>query len=404
MRENGQSQFDPARPVTLAETGAAGPPPGGFYDGDYAFGPTIDYPTALAFFEDNPALFRLNAAQTLTNELASDYDIDEAITAAYGMGRFRIGDLDVIAGVRVERTDATYAANSVRDTDGDRVLELSDIVPLRFDRKYTDVLPSVHLNYRPTRDVVIRAAYTNTIGRPNFSDQVPTFSEASGVGTAGNPDLQPYQSMGLDLSAEYYPNRDSVFSAAVFYKRIENPIFSRILLDTEFAGVELTSLTQPFNADDGYILGVEANAQTRFAFLPAPFDGFGASVNATYAKSEVEVVGREAEDIPFFRQADWIVNAALFYEAGPFEARLAMNFRDDFIVNIGTSTAADIYDKARTVFDARVSYRLAQGVEVFGSASNITGAPQAFYQTNKRQIYSREIYGYNADFGVSLSF
>jgi TonB-dependent receptor len=320
------------------------------------------------------------------------------------MGQFDFGPLSVIAGVRVERTDATYRANSVRDTDGDRVLELSDIVPLSFDQKYTDVLPSVHVNYRPSPDVAIRAAYTNTIGRPNFSDQVPTFSETSGVGTAGNPDLQPYKSMGLDFSAEYYPNRDSVFSAAVFYKKIKNPVFSRILLNTDFAGVELTSLTQPFNADKGYILGFEANAQTRFGFLPAPFDGLGASVNVTHSDSEVEVVGRENEKIPFFRQADWIVNAALFYEKGPLEARLALSYRDDFIVNIGSSTASDIYDKARTVIDARVSYRLFDGFEVFGSLSNLSNAPQAFYQTVKRQIYSREIYSFNADFGVSLSF
>lgn len=407
VRENSQSQFDPARPVTFADTGSVLPPPDDFYEGDYAFGfgPTIDYPQALRFFEANQStLFRENAAQTLINDLGVDYDIDETILAGYGMGQFEFGPLRVIAGVRVERTDATYRANSVRDTDGDRVLELSDIVPLSFDQKYTDVLPSVHVNYRPSSAIAIRAAYTNTIGRPNFSDQVPTFSETSGVGTAGNPDLQPYKSMGLDLSAEYYPNRDSIFSAALFYKRIKNPVFSRILLNTDFAGIELTSLTQPFNADKGYILGVEANAQTRFSFLPSPLDGFGASVNVTYADSEVEVVGREREKVPFFRQADWIVNAALFYERGPLEARLAVNFRDDFIVNIGSSTASDIYDKARTVVDARVSYRLFDGFELFGSVSNINDAPQAFYQTIRRQIYSREIYSFNADFGVSLSF
>ena len=408
VRENSQSQFDPVRAtLNLADTGAVLPPPDDFYEGDYrfGFGPTIDYPVALAFFRDNPALFRQNAAQTLINDLGSDYDIDETILAGYGMAQFESGPVTVIAGVRVERTDATYRANAVRDTDRNRVLELSDIVPLTFDQKYTDVLPSVHVNYRATDNVVVRAAYTNTIGRPNFSDQVPTFNETTtGVGVAGNPDLQPYQSMGLDLSAEYYPNRDSVFSAAVFYKRIKNPVFSRLLLNTEFAGVPLTSLTQPFNADKGYILGFEANAQTRFGFLPAPLDGFGASVNVTTTDSEVDVVGRERETIPFFRQADWIVNAALFYEKGPLEARLALNYRDDFIVNIGDSIAADIYDKARTVIDARVSYRLFDGVEMFGSVSNLNDAPQAFYQTVKRQIYSREIYSFNADFGVNLSF
>lgn len=403
-RENSQQQFDPARALTLTETGAVGPTPDDFYNGDYDFGPTIDYPTALRFFESNPDRFRLNATQTLINERAVDYDIDEKILAAYAMGQVELGDLSVIGGVRVERTDATYSAFSIRDTDRDGTLEVEDIVPLSFDNKYTDILPSVHLNYRPTRSIALRAAWTNTIGRANFSDQVPTFSESSGAGEAGNPDLQPYKSMGLDVSAEYYPDRDSVFSAAVFYKKIENPIFSRILLNTSFAGVPLTSLSQPFNAEEGHILGIEANAQTRFTFLPAPFDGFGASVNVTYADSEVKVVDRPGEKIPFFRQADLIANAALFYEKGPFEARLAVNYRDDFIVFIGTSPEGDIYDKARTVLDARVSYRLREGLEIFGSVSNFGDAPQAFYQARRSQIFSREIYSYNADFGISLSF
>jgi hypothetical protein len=50
VRENSQSQFDPARPVTFAETGSVLPPPEDFYEGDYAFGfgPTIDYRQASA--------------------------------------------------------------------------------------------------------------------------------------------------------------------------------------------------------------------------------------------------------------------------------------------------------------------------------------------------------------------
>jgi hypothetical protein len=90
--------------------------------------------------------------------------------------------------------------------------------------------------------------------------------------------------------------------------------------------------------------------------------------------------------------------------AGPFEARVAVSYRDDFIVNVGTDVGTDIYQQARTVVDARMSYKLSDAIEVFGSVSNINDAPNTFYQTTRDRTYAREIYSYNADFGVSLRF
>lgn len=403
-RDNRQQLFLPTAAITSTTAGSVLPPPEDFFNGVFQFGPTIDYRAFLDFFEANPNLFALDAASTLINDNSLDYDIHEKIYAGYAMAELRFGDLSAIGGVRIERTDARYAAFAIRDSNGNGTLEPADILPLTFSNKYTDVLPSIHLNYQLSPDAVIRAAWTNTLGRPDYDASVPTFQEDGGVGTAGNPDLQPFRSLGFDLSAEYYPDAESILSAAVFYKRIKNPIFTRTIQGTSFAGIPLTSLSQPQNADDGYILGVEANVQRRFTFLPAPFDGFGVSVNATYTTSEVNVPGRENENIPFFRQADWIANAALFYEKGPFEARFAVNYRDDFIVNIGDSAASDIYDQSRTVFDARASYRILEGVEIFASVSNFGDTALTFFQTTSNQIFSKQIYSFNADFGVSLNF
>ncbi|WP_375428957.1 TonB-dependent receptor domain-containing protein, partial [uncultured Sphingomonas sp.] len=367
-----------------------------FYNGDYRFGPAIDYRQVLRFYEENAALVRLDAPQTAINERSLDYRIEEDIYAGYGMVSLAIGDLTAIGGVRVERTEGRYDAFSIRSATG--------ITPLTFDKKYTDVLPSVHLNYRPRPDVILRAAWTNTIGRPNYDASVPTFAEDNGAGTAGNPDLEPYKSLGFDLSAEYYPDTDSIFSVGLFYKRLENPIFTRTLRNTSFAGVPLLTLSQPQNADRGELFGIEANLQRRLTFLPAPLDGFGVSVNGTYVTSDVTVPGREDEDIPFFRQSDFTANASLFFEHGGFEARVAVNYRDDFIENVGASTASDVYQKARTVIDARASYQVTRALTVFGSLSNLNEAPNTFYQTNRDQIFSREIYSFNGDVGVSLRF
>ena len=403
-RNNSQAQQLPTMATTFAGTGAVLPPPENFYEGEYQFGPAIDYSGVLDFFADNPALIRLDEVTTAFNELSSDYNLNEKIYAGYGMVSGEVGSLNVIGGVRVEHTDGRYDAFAIRDTNGNGALEVSDIVPLSFNRQYTDFLPSFHFNYRPTPEFQIRGAYTNTIGRPNYDAIVPTFEEDSGEGAAGNPNLEPYSSMGLDLSAEYYPDADSIVSVAAFYKKIENPIFTRTTMNTSFAGIPLESLSQPQNADDGELFGIEVNFVTRFTFLPSPLDGLGASVNATYVDSSVTVPGRETEDIPFFRQSDWLGSGALFYEKGPFEARIAVSYRDDYISSIGSSTASDIYNKSRFVLDARASYRILKGIEIFASASNLTDETLTLYQTTKDQTYAREVYGINADFGISAQF
>jgi TonB-dependent receptor len=398
-RDNLQSQRDAVGNSTLAGTGAVLPTPGDFYDGDYNFGPAINYQAVLDYYKANPGLIALNATQTAINDKSLDYHIHEKIYAGYGMASLTFGDLTAIGGIRVERTEGSYDAFQIRTTTG--------ISPLAFDHDYTHVLPSVHLNYRARPDVTLRAAWTNTIGRPNYDASVPTFTEDSGAGTAGNPDLKPYTSMGLDFSAEYYPGADSILSIGAFYKKLKNPIFTQTTQNTSFAGVALLTLSQPQNAKSGELYGIEANAQRRFTFLPAPFDGLGLSVNGTYVSSKVKVPGREAEDIPFFGQSKWIANAALFFEKGPIEARFAVAYRTAYIANVGTpaqKTTGDVYQAARTVLDARISYKLMKGVEIFGSLSNLGKAPLTYYQTNKNQTYSRETYSFNGDFGVSVRF
>ncbi|HWK35467.1 TonB-dependent receptor [Sphingomonas sp.] len=396
-RDNTQTQQLAVGTSTFLQTGAVLPPPEDFYTSRYNFGPAMDYQKVLDYYAANPALLTLDTLQTAINEASLDYNIREKIYAGYGMASLKFGDLTAIGGVRVERTEGRYHAFSVRAGG-------TDIEPLSFKQSYTHVLPSVHLNYRPGRKFTLRAAWTNTIGRPNYDATVPTFTEDAGAGSAGNPNLKPYTSMGLDLSAEFYPSSDTIYSIGVFHKRLKNPVFTQTLFNTSFAGVPLLTLSQPQNADSGELTGVEVNLQQRFTFLPAPLDKFGASVNGTYITSSVDVPGRLNESIPFFRQSKKILNASLFYEAGPFEARVAVSYRDKFLEAISDSAATDVYQEPRTAVDARVSYKINSAIEVFGSLSNIGEAPNSFYQGNRYQTYSREMYSFNGDFGVSLRF
>jgi len=404
MRDVERARYDPVDDFTLADNNFALPGPENFHEGRYVFGPILDFAAHEAFFAANPGAFELNEEATLERAFNSDYEVDEDIYAGYLMASAEAGPLNLIVGFRIERTSASYSAFSVRDTDGDGDLEPEDITPISGETSYTHVLPSIHMKYAASDDLTIRAAWTNTIGRPNYEDVVPFFEEEDGEGEAGNPDLEAFESMGLDLSIEYYFQQTGIFSVGVFYKDIKNPIFTRRTDDIMFNGVMLDQLDQPENAESGELFGVEVNWQQQFEFLPQPLDGFGASANFTYVDSNVDVIGREADGLPFFRQSDIIYNVALYYAKGPFEARVAVTYRDDYLIAVGTSLDTDEYFDDRAKWDFKTSYNLTDNFTVFGTVKNFTDASRREYQGVSSRLLADEIYSWTGLFGVSANF
>ena len=67
-----------------------------------------------------------------------------------------------IAGARAEFTDTTVAGTQAQNGPGNIFLGLGCLAQ---SRRYTDVLPGVNLRYEATKNLVLRAAWTNTLAR-----------------------------------------------------------------------------------------------------------------------------------------------------------------------------------------------------------------------------------------------
>lgn len=383
--------------------------PSDFLDGRFNFGPQINYSAAEQFLRDNLSRFTPDAATTRTDSLVTDFSASEEVLAGYGMANFEFHGVTVIAGLRVEQTNADYEAYDLRTG-------VTGTPPLRQGgTDYTNVLPSIHLRAEPMENLVLRAAWSNTIGRPNYTDIVPRRQIEStqisagvfrGAGSEGNPDLEPFESMNLDVSVEYYLTPAGILSFGAFYKDIDNPIYNRttdqtnVTLDGQF--FDLLSLTRPTNADNGTIKGLEVNYQQQFTFLPSPFDGLGFSANGTLVDSEVEVFGR-TDKIPFFRQSDTLGNVAIFYEKYGFSARLALAHRSDYVDALNLP-GLDLHVAERNQLDFKASYEIREGLEIFGSVLNINDVPLQTYLGEESRVSSREIYGVSAAAGLNFRF
>ena len=400
FRDRENRNFTGADRFTLADTGLFLPAPSVF-DGLYDLGPILDFRGHETLFASNPEMFEFDAEGSAINSTASDYTIEETISAAYGLVSVDFGKTTVLGGVRVEYTDATYDAFLVQEPLVD---PRNPGVPISDKTSYTDVLPSLHVTYRPKDNVLIRGAWTNTIGRPNYEDVAPRFEVDDDEGEAGNADLKPFESMAFDVSFEYYFEPSGIASIGLFYKDIKNPIFSRTTDDVVFRGIALDELQQPENADSGQLLGVELNWQRQFVNLPKPWDGLGATVNLTFVDSEVDVFGREADNLPFVRQADQIGNFALFYRFLRFEARLAANYRDAYLQSIGGDLTEDVYFAERTQIDLKLTYDASENVSLFAEIQNIDDESRREFQGVSSRLFADEIYGWTGLIGATYAF
>jgi TonB-dependent receptor len=378
----------------------------------YEIGPAIDHRAADAFFGENSGDFELSEDDSREVSAEADYRVEEDITAGYLMGSVDFRNYSLTGGVRVERTEAEYTATDIVFEDGDLAPEL----PIRRGEKdYTNWLPGLLARWTVRDNLLVRGAWTNTVGRAPYEDLVPfrvfelepDGDAFQGEVSEGNPDLDPLESMNLDFAVEWYMRTGGILALAAFYKDIDNPIFTRVttLENVEYEGRLFTELerSRPENAVSGEILGIEFNYQQQFRALPAPFDGLGVSFNYTWTDSEARVFDRD-DRLPFFLQSDHIANAAVFWEKHGFEVRAALAYRSEYLDEVSDDVETDIYVDSRTQVDLKGSYDFTNGLTIFLELLNVTDEPLRYFSGRSSRLAENEIYSWNALLGAQYRF
>lgn len=377
----------------------------------YLITPTIGADAIAAFTKDpaNAKYFVLDTATSLANATLLDIDLDENIASGYVMANLDFGAITVTPGLRVERTDLTI--------QGFQLQNGTNVVPVTERHKYTDFLPSLIVRVEPARNMVMRFAYTRSVGRPNYSDLTPGGAisyEDNGDGTfdgsvsLGNPQLKPYVSDGLDATAEWYFAKGGMLSIGAFAKFIKNPIYtsSYTLLNTPYGGrtYAILGFSQKLNGDSAEILGLEAAYRQQFDFLPGLWSGFGIEANVTFIDSDLTVPGR-VDPAAFPEQSELLFGAQLFYQKGPIEASIAYHHTGRALISLGTNTLTDQHNDDLRRLDAKASFAITENIKLFFEAQNLTDEPTRQYQGERRDwVIQNERYGRTFYAGASVRF
>jgi TonB-dependent receptor len=367
-----------------------------FLDGRYDLTPYLSQDRVENILNDATFTGAQNHARD-----AENFDGTEEVVAGYGMAELYAGSkLLIVPGVRLEYTRADFVGRDVRfDSTGNWI----GSPPLEAKTNYTIPLPDVHVRYAATPDTNLRFAVTRSIARPNFYDAVPYRAQDDSALTValGTPGLKPTKSWNVDAMAEHYFKSVGVVSAGVFYKHLDDYIYTYSLQQT--IGDSQYLVTQPLNGDAATLRGVEIAVQDRLKFLPAPLDGLGVYANYTYTDSTAHFPGH-AGHATLPGQSKHVGNIAGSYEKGGFTGRVSVNFHGNYLDTVGATNVTDRYYDTNRQLDIVLLQKISHHAHLYLNLLNANDALLRYYQGVPDRVQQEEHYHWWAEFGVKVEF
>ena len=312
----------------------------------------------------------------LPGNAARSFEVGEDTIAAYGQVNAAFGDLALNAGIRWVQTKT--------DTSGSRFVD-DGVLPVNNRGKSESWLPAFNARYSITPDMVVRAALTRSLTRPDLDALTPTEFVNSGprTGTRGNPNLLPYTADQLDLSYEWYFHQGALFNLGFFHKRIKNlitqeTVFEQATFPDQITGLPTTetiAFTQPTNGNSARVTGYEVGIQSPFYFLPGVLNRFGGILNYTRADNEARTRAANGvvtkSDLPGLSKNAY--NAVLYYEHEGWDARLAYAWRDDYrrADPVGAQFGAVRYVRGFGQLDFSMTIPIAERFQLSADVTNL---------------------------------
>lgn len=390
-------------------------------DSRFARIPWISVVKAWSAFQADPRLFTQTPAQVVAGRTAtitgSEF-VRERVSAGYAQVEANLFQrLNVLTGVRFERTaldglgpffdptavwvrnpDGSFARTPTgarsRKAEAGAVGSLQELALVRkergfrADRTYDGYYPSVHLTYNLRPNLLARASYASTYGRPDFTEIIPntaiTELDANndpnvldGRIRLRNPALKPWSAKNYDLSLEYYTPQGGLFSAGAFRKDITDFFVDSTRLATpedlsdfglapQYLGWEINTTA---NGGKARVDGFEFNVQHSLQLLGAWAAPYGIFLNGSKLTLSGDQKGSFGGFVP--ESFSWGVKAN--YQRLRLIAR--WNYRGPQLRSVFEALGPNgaQYTVRRTTMDLNTDFRINSRLTLFANLQNVFG-------------------------------
>ncbi|MFC6981077.1 TonB-dependent receptor [Microbulbifer taiwanensis] len=284
----------------------------------------------------------------------------------------------------------------------------------------------------------------------DYQAQYLAMSPANSV-RIGNPSLDPMRAANLDLSLSYY-GEDTFLEGALFYKAIDDFIVDAAGVDINISelgfhvpveqvdlfhidpNLTLTNASTYLNGESAKVYGAELSFSQYFDGrweshnIGRWLDNIFIQSNLTVQRSDGKVGDTvRVSTIQLPEQADMAANLTLGWENDTFSLRLIANYTSEILKRIGSCTAsdiekdaalgfaqncndwADVYQDEAVAFDIKANYRVADGINLYLDAINITDSVDQYYFSGNRDsggpiLFNVEQYGPGYQLGLTVDF
>ena len=276
-------------------------------------------------YQANPSHFTLDQNAKRINEINGSKHAEELISAAYIRGDLQMVErrLKLIGGVRMEQTNV----------DAEGPLQESGRTPAglpqttyvdrgaKVEKEYLRLFPSLNVSYNLRENLIARAAYYHSIGRPNFDqyagglslpDETLPPSPLNRI-SVNNAAIKPWEADTVSTRLEYYFEGVGQFSVGAFRRDFENffgnttfqatPEFLALYgLDPNVYGA-YDVVTQHNISSTVRMTGVDVSYKQALTFLPRWARGVQVFANAAKQRATGEASANFAGYIP--ERASW---------------------------------------------------------------------------------------------------
>ncbi|WP_370978226.1 TonB-dependent receptor [Agaribacterium sp. ZY112] len=333
------------------------------------------------------------------------YDLDYNENTFYIQGNFEYGLMSGNIGLRSITSERIVKQNvaGVKLPYGNTNVDEGDVVTRV---KEDDLLPALNLAFDVAEDVVIRAAYAQNITPLDLSNWGDGLTVQTSLNTeldmfvvnqaaqGGNPALDPWKSTNYDVSVEWYMGNASNMSAAAFLIDVDSfvkqgtvpmqfPDPDGVVRRTIFA-------TTPVQGEGGQLHGLELAGRFAFSDFTSNFmQSFGVDTNYTWSPSEQDAKDIKGDKLAFPDNSEHQANMILWLEEGPWQARVAYNYRSERLAEEGrTSGNLNVYQDAVSYVDVSASYDINDNFSVYMNGSNVTGSYETYYmEWEDQEVY-----------------
>ncbi len=297
-----------------------------------------------------------------------------------------------------EKLNATLGFRGEYNNQSLQSRERGSGTPINVTNPVFSPLPSLNLSYQFNKKHTLRAAFSQTINRPEFRELAPfTYYDfvydVTRTGFVPRPDKQKLLNASvsnMDLRYEFYPSEGEMITVALFNKQFKNPIEAKLFYNGSSVAFTVD------NAPRAYSRGVEVELRKKLSNqLTAIFNG--ALIQSTVKIGQ----GQNTLERSLQGQSPYLINTGLFYDNAKkgIQASVLYNVIGKRIFVIGDEQiSANIYEMPRNVLDLSITKAINKRVDLRVSIQDLLNQKFRLIQDTDRNNQITETDGKYQEF------